>query len=517
MNDDLTTVPRLPKGWLWVTLKETGANARNAIVDGPLGSNLKVSDYIEDDTGVPVLTTKNLEYGYDKKHLRYISHEKFEQLRRSEVRSGDILVAKIGSCGKTGAYPNNMPSAMIPANLLKMTVNSWIERMYVYYFLNSPVFRGELEEITTATAQPAFNVSKFRSLAFPLCPYAEQRHIVTKIEELLTRLDAGVEALKRIKAQLKRYRQSVLKHAFEGKLTAEWRQAHKGELEPASILLERIKQERQKTAKGKYKELPPLDTSNLPELPEGWVWTNVSEVASLLRGVSYPKEESSKEAKDGYIPILRANNIDGELNFNELVYVPSKRVNAEQLIKVFDILIAMSSGSKDLVGKASQANRDFDVGFGAFCGLMRVTPELDRRFVGFFFKSPSYRSEISRLSSGVNINNLRRDHIESMSIPLPPLPEQHRIVEEIKRRFSVADQIEKNVDPSLKQAERLRQSILKRAFEGKLVSQDPNDEPAEKLLERIKEERAKQQAAIKSAKSPKDKATTEQMRLVQNG
>jgi len=233
---DITGLPELPKDWVWVTLKEIGANDKNAIVDGPFGSNLKVSDYIEDDTGVPVLTTKNLEYGYNKKQLRYISHEKFEQLRRSEVRSGDILVAKIGSCGKTGVYPDNMPSAMIPANLLKMTVNSWIERMYVYYFLNSPILKGELEEITTATAQPAFNVSKFRSLGFPLCPYAEQHRIAEEIERRFSIADEIEKTVDHSLQQAERLRQSILNKAFEGKLVPQ-----DPNDEPAEKLLERIK------------------------------------------------------------------------------------------------------------------------------------------------------------------------------------------------------------------------------------------------------------------------------------
>ena len=112
------------------------------------------------------------------------------------------------------------------------------------------------------------------------------------------------------------------------------------------------------------------------------------------------------------------------------------------------------------------------------------------------------------------MNNVSLGDVKNIVFSLPPLPEQHRIVEEIERRFSVADEIEKTLDHSLKQAERLRQSILKRAFEGKLVPQDSNDEPAEKLLERIRQERARQQAERKPAKSSRNKSNTKQMRLV---
>lgn len=212
-----------------------------------------------------------------------------------------------------------------------------------------------------------------------------------------------------------------------------------------------------------------VDKNNLPELPQGWVWTKMEDVADLLRGVSYAKDESSKEIKGGYVPILRANNIDSELNFDDLVYVLPKRVKHEQFVRAFDILIAMSSGSKDLVGKASQARNDFQGGFGAFCGLVRITPQLDRKFVGFYFQSQSYRNRISRLSSGVNINNLRRSHIESLSLPLPPLPEQHRIVAEIEELFTKLDVGVEALKKVKTQLERYRQSVLKSAMEGKLT------------------------------------------------
>lgn len=516
MNNDVIRVPELPKGWLWVTLKEIGANDKNAIVDGPFGSNLKVSDYIEDDTGIPVLTTKNLEYGYDKKKLRYISHEKFEQLRRSEVRSGDILVAKIGSCGKTGVYPNNMPSAMIPANLLKMTVNSWIEMMYVYYFLNSPIFRGELEEITTATAQPAFNVSKFRSLAFPLCPYAEQQRIVAKIEELFPRLDAGVEALKKIKAQLKRYRQSILKHAFEGKLTAEWRQAHKHELEPASVLLERIKQERQKTAEGK--DLPPPDINDVPGLPEGWSYLTLDFLVPGVRNAIRRGPFGSAIKKAFFVPSGYKVYEQGNVIYNDFdrgsYYIDEKKFEEMKDFEVCpgDILMSCSG----TVGKITIAPEGIRPGV-INQALLKIT--LNNKIVDTSYFVYLFRSRVEEImlantrgSTMVNISSVK--DLRQIPFPISSVPEQHKISEEIERRFSVADEIEKTVDHSLKQAERLRQSILKRAFEGKLVPQDLNDEPAEKLLERIRQERARQQAERKPAKSSRNKSNTKQMRLV---
>lgn len=132
-------------------------------------------------------------------------------------------MAKIGSIGKIGIYPKNARPAIIPANLLKFSVTNLMNFYYVFYYLTYEGFQRLLKKIATATAQPAFNVSKFRKLEIPIAPLLEQRAIVARIEELFSRLDKGVETLKQVKEQLKVYRQAVLKWAFEGKLTEEWR------------------------------------------------------------------------------------------------------------------------------------------------------------------------------------------------------------------------------------------------------------------------------------------------------
>ena len=210
-------------------------------------------------------------------------------------------------------------------------------------------------------------------------------------------------------------------------------------------------------------------STDLTDLPNGWVLTHVKDIAEFIRGVSYRKSESSKTPKTGYIPILRANNINSQLNYEDLVYVQQERVKDEQFIKALDIIIAMSSGSKHLVGKAAQAHQDFDGGFGTFCGLVRGSPQLDRKFIGLFFQSPSYRNEISRLSIGININNLRRENIEQMLIPIPPLAEQRRIVAKLEVLFTQLDAAVDSLKKAQVQVHRYRRSILKAAFEGELT------------------------------------------------
>ena len=185
-----------------------------------------------------------------------------------------------------------------------------------------------------------------------------------------------------------------------------------------------------------------------------------TEIAILIRGVSYDKSVSSVTAKDDYIPILRANNIQKDLILNDLVYVPSDLVKKEQMIREGDIVLAMSSGSKDLVGKSAQANRDIDAAFGTFCGLIRAKENVDSKFLGLYFQTQEYRNFVSYQSKGVNICNLKKKDIESLQIPLPPLPTQHQIVSRIESLFAELDKAVEHLRTAQQQLKTYRQAVL---------------------------------------------------------
>jgi type I restriction enzyme S subunit len=154
----------------------------------------------------------------------------------------------------------------------------------------------------------------------------------------------------------------------------------------------------------------------------------IGDLAEQVRGVSYGKEDASRVPQEGYLPVLRAGNItDGGLVFDDLVYVPSARISQKQLIKKGDVVIAASSGSLDVVGKAAPATRAFNGGFGAFCKVLRPNAKVDSAFFAHFFKTADYRRKISSLAAGANINNLKNEHLDDLEIQLPPLPEQRRV------------------------------------------------------------------------------------------
>jgi len=369
---------------------------------------------------------------------------------------------------------------------------SFISSKFVFYWTLTDEFVNPLTMIQRGTSYPAVRDSDVLARHIPLPPLPEQHRIVATIEELFTRLDAGVEALSKIKLQLKRYRQAVLKAAFEGKLTVEWREAHKGELEPASVLLEKIKAERVKN--GKYKELPPLDVSHLPELPEGWIWISLEELAESERNAIKAGPFGSSLKKEFYVTqgykiygqeqVIREDPFYGDYYINDERYAKLKSC----AVKPGDVLISLVG----TIGKVLVLPEAIEPGI---INPRLVKFSLEKRLVSnayikAYIESSAVRHFFSLLSHGGTMDILNLTILKKLPISLPPLPEQNTIVEEIERCFSVADAIEKDVEQSLKQAERLRQSILKRAFEGKLVPQDSTDEPAEKLLEHIRAERA---------------------------
>ena len=154
----------------------------------------------------------------------------------------------------------------------------------------------------------------------------------------------------------------------------------------------------------------------------------IGKLAEQVRGVSYRKGDVSPTPRPGYLPVLRAGNIteDG-LSFDDLVYVPAERVSEKQKIRRNDVLIAASSGSLRVVGKAARAEDDYEGGFGAFCKVLRPGSAVDPSYFAHFFRTQHYRQRVSALAAGVNINNLRKEHLDEMQIPIPPLSGQRRI------------------------------------------------------------------------------------------
>ncbi len=367
-------------------------------------------------------------------------------------------------------------------------IQSSIHVSFSYYLLS----QKQLLILDKSTAIPGINRNDVYDLTIPLPPATEQHRIVNKIEELFTNLDAGVESLKKVQAQVKRYRQAVLKHAFEGKLTAAWREENELRLEVAPELLERINEYKNNKNAKEYEQETTHNKSIPTTLPSSWVWVKFDNVVeSFKRGPFGSSIKKEMFVSSGYKVYEQKNAIYKTFKLGN--YYISKDKFKE--LKAFEVkpldYITSCSGT---IGCLYRIPKEAPSGI-INQALLRIRINEDILYPSYFsylFESESFKQRIMRDAKGTAIKNIAGvRQMRIVPFPLCSLEEQQKIVEEIELRFSIADRVEEIVEQNLKRAEQLRQSILKKAFEGKLVPQDPTDEPASVLLERIRAEKEK--------------------------
>ncbi len=463
----------------------------------------------------------------DLSDVTYVDQETHKLIyKRCSPEYGDVLLVKDGVKTGTVAVNKLREEFSLLSSVALLKVNQTIlSPYYLRYFLSSPTGFKMITNSMSGTAIKRIILDKVRRAKVVVPPLAEQQRIVDKIEELFSDLDSGVDSLKKARQQLKVYRQAVLKWAFEGKLTAQWReeQQRQGKLESADTLLAKIKAEREQRyqkelevwqaeveaweANGKegkkprkpqkLKEPEQLTADDLkvfPKLPNGWRWLKLSQVAEISGGVT---KNSKRENFSLTIPYLRVANVySNKLDLSEVYEIGLREIELSRvLLKEGDLLIVEGNGSIDQIGRVAIWNNSINP-----CvhqnHLIKARPYemISNKNVLYFLLSPKGRDFIKEQAATTSgLYTLSLSKVEELKIPLMSSAEQEKIVEEIESRLSICDQLESDIETNLKKAEALRQSILKQAFEGKLVPQDPNDEPASVLLERIRAEREAEQ------------------------
>ena len=209
------------------------------------------------------------------------------------------------------------------------------------------------------------------------------------------------------------------------------------------------------------------------KVPENWCWTKAGHMVTLHRGVSYKKNDAHTEKGENDCLIMRGGNIsEGGIDTDaDNVYVCKDLVACDQLVKKHDIIIVSSTGSTKVIGRAGVSLMDYDdVAFGAFLTLLRPKDYVSKSFVDYYFQSDLYRERIRSLASGVNINNIRAEYITESPVPLPPLAEQHRIVDRIEYLFAKLDEAKEKAQSLLDSFETRKAAILRKAFTGELTA-----------------------------------------------
>lgn len=490
----------LPTKWSWAHL--------NQVSDITMGTSPPGSSYNLEGRGMPLV---NGPVEFDKGPLDRTVLRQNTTRPQKTCKEGDLLVCVRGSTtGRT-----NVAGFDAAIGRGVAAIRSLLFQPFLNHFLVSQ--REAIYALGTGSTFPNITSNKLFEYPIPVAPLNEQRRIVERLEEILSDLDVGVAALKRVQANLKRYRASVLKAAVEGKLTEAWRSGHAPQ-ETGQQLLDRILKERRQRweaeqlaayeAKGKqppkdwkdrYKEPEGPDTTDLPTLPEGWCWANVQQL--LAEGTCNGISIKGTETPPGVRSLKLSAMSDSGFNYGCHRYIPIDDNTAKKLqVLKDDFFVSRGNGSIHLVGRGTLAQKpSFDVVFPDTMIRIRLVEFAPlQHFVAKIWSSNWIRNQIEeRARTTAGIYKISQADVESFVIPLPPLAEQSQIVCDIDSVIEASGVVDRQVSVDLLRAARLRQSILKDAFEGRLVAQDPADEPASELLARIKT--ARQPVALKPA------------------
>jgi len=425
--------------------------------------------------------------------------------------TGDVLFAKITPCMENGK------SVLVPSlqygigfgstEFHVLRPRAGILPKWIAHFVGQEEFRRLARQYMTGTAgQLRVPTQWFTSVGVPLAPVAEQIRIVAKLEELLSDLDAGVVELNAAQAKLRQYRQSLLKAAVDGSLTAEWRKKNKPK-ESGAQLLERVLAERRKRWEEKQFDkfrqqgkTPPKgwgtayphpvkpDTTNLPELPDGWVWATVDQFTDFVTSGS--RGWAEYYSAQGAV-FIRSQNINTDkLCLDDVAFVdpPRGTEGARTKVQKNDLLLTITGAN---VGKAALVNVAVEEAYvSQHVALMRPTdPCLSPYLHAYLTAKAGGRAQLDRFAYGAGKPGLNLPQVSSVTVPLPPLAEMKEMLAQITTGLDAIEEQSDLIIVLQKTSNAQRKNILKAAFSGQLVPQDPNDEPASVLLERIRAER----------------------------
>lgn len=389
----------------------------------------------------------------------YVSAEVAQHLRGHVFAKGSTLFAKIGEALKLNRRGFVVSPGLADNNVMGYTASPGIDNRFIYYFLRTQDFA----QYSRSTTVPSIRKGDIEDIPVTLPPSAEQTRIAMKLDELLAQVDTLRNRIDSVPQLLKRFRQSILAAAVSGRLTGN----------------------REST-----------------DYPPGWQRVNFASVINDLRYGTAQKCDYD----GGDTGVLRIPNI-GEKGIT-LSDLKSSNFSASEIEKLAlqkgDVVLIRSNGSVELVGKSAVVGaREEGLLFAGYLIRVRLNNEkANPDYVNFWLKSPEVRRSIeltARSTSGVN--NINSEEIRSLTFTMPPLDEQTEIVRRVEQLFAFADQLEAKVAAAKTRIDHLTQSILAKAFRGELVPQDPDDEPASVLLERIKAQRAAAPKATRKKKA----------------
>lgn len=466
----------LPEGWAWTRLGEVC-----------LGPQYGWTTSASQTGRLKLLRTTDISSGHCDWSLVPFCRDEPDEPKKYLLQDGDIVISRAGSVGKS--FIIEKPENAAFASYL-VRFKPQIPPRYVYWFLQSSAYWQQITEKTAGIAIPNVNASKLRGIQIPIAPFAEQRRIAARIDELFTEIADGEAALARARDDLDTWRRALLKAAVTGELTREWRETHAPNESAADIVNQAqflktqfgVRSNRNRVTRAEETKL-----SELPEIPLGWVWASLSDFAWAS---SYGTSTKCSYDASG-IAVLRIPNIrSGRIDLTDLKRATTTLDLADNdLVNVGDLLIVRTNGSADLIGRAAIVLDSLPdrVYFASYLIRFRIVANpLLRQWIALHLESPVARTWVRKnIASSAGQYNLSQSSLIRMPIPVPPESEMLASLQIFEELESTRENAAADTHLAHLGAPSIRQSILKAAFEGRLVAQDPRDEPADRLLARL--------------------------------
>lgn len=432
------------------------------------GSTPRGGEAVYVEKGVPLIRSMNVHFdGLHLKGLALLPKIAAEKLKSVTVQAEDVLLNITGaSIGRVTTAPSELAGARVNQHVCIIRPAPALLPKFLAYFLATPVEQMRINQCQVGATRQALTKQMIENWRVPLPSVEEQQRIIAEIEKHLTRLEVGQAALRRVQANLKRYRASVLKAACEGHLVptdAELALAEGKPFESGQQLLSHILTQRREEwqGPGEYSEPDYPERIGSSPLPKGWVWASIEQLRLFSR--YGPRFSSDDYSDDGYF-VLRTTDIN-EAGKVTAANAPRLQLSetdfAKYRIKRGDLLVTRTGS----LGTLAVFNDDVEAIPGAYLIQFRLsTGPITARYIFYFLKSPSGQSYLTGKGAGIAQLNLNAPTIEAMRVPFPPLAEQTRIVSEIERRLSVVEELNALVSVNIQRGKRLRGSILNSEF-----------------------------------------------------
>ena len=425
----------IPEGWAWCRLKQLSLD----MADGPFGSNLKAEHYTKNKEARIIQLSNIGEYGWREENTKYttLEHAK-NNISRSIVEPGNLVIAKMMPAGKAIICPNNEKMYVLSSDAVKLVPTSLINSNYLLNSINSPFFRASVTDNVQGTTRLRTSISKLRECFFPLPPFAEQERIVSSIESIFAQINNLEESKSNLESVIKQTKSKILDLAIHGKLVPQ-----DPNDEPAEELLKRIStSDNRPYKKFEEDEVPFI-------IPFNWKWERLAKISSIISKGTTPRGGKNAYCIEG-INYLRVENIsaDGTINLEDINHISENEhltFLKRSILQENDVIISIA-GTLGKIGIIRKC--DLPMNTNQAIAFVRISnlSIINLKYLRYVLESVELQRLLLSQTKVTSIPNLTLEIINNCPIPLPPIQEQNRIVSKIEELFSYLDTLSSNLE-----------------------------------------------------------------------